>query len=103
MIAELLLLLGSLAFLIASLGLFRLPDPLARLHAGTKASSLAVLLMALAAALRFPQPGPLLLLAGIVALVFLTAPLACHSIASRVAGLGGDAGGKTSSDSKCTK
>ncbi len=97
MIAELLLLLGSLAFLIASLGLFRLPDPLARLHAGTKASSLAVLLMALAAAFRFPQPGPLLLLAATVALVFLTAPLACHSIASRLVV------GKNRGDSKCTK
>jgi multicomponent Na+:H+ antiporter subunit G len=82
MIAHFLLLLGSLAFLIASLGLFRLPDPLARLHAGTKASSLAVLLMLVAAVIRFP--GSWWLCAGTAALVFLTAPLGCHAIARRI-------------------
>jgi len=84
MISEILLLLGSLSLLIASLGLFRLPDPLARLHAGTKGSSFAILLLVAAAAIRFHDPGSLLLLAGTLALVFLTAPLACHAIARRV-------------------
>ena len=82
MIPHLLLLLGSMAFLIASLGLFRLPDALARLHAGTKASSLGVLLMMVAAAIRFP--GSALLCAAAVAVVFLTAPLGCHAIARRL-------------------
>ena len=55
-LAELLILLGSLCFIIASLGLFRMPDSLARLHAATKASSLGVLLMMTGAMLRFPEP-----------------------------------------------
>lgn len=82
MILHLILLLGSLAFLIASLGLFRLPDPLARLHAGTKASSLGVLLMLSAALIRFPDAW--LLCVGSAGLVFLTAPLGCHAIARRL-------------------
>ncbi|MBT8043780.1 MAG: monovalent cation/H(+) antiporter subunit G [Verrucomicrobiae bacterium] len=84
MISNLLLLLGSIAFLIASLGLFRLPDSYARLHAGTKASSFGVLLMVIAAALEFYDLSSLLLLAGTLVLTFLTAPLACHAIATRV-------------------
>jgi multicomponent Na+:H+ antiporter subunit G len=87
MILHFILLLGSLAFLIASLGLFRLPDALSRLHAGTKASSLAVLLMLGAAAVRFPSSA--LLCFGCVLLVFLTAPLGCHAIARRLVRLKG--------------
>jgi multicomponent Na+:H+ antiporter subunit G len=84
MIANALLLLASLSFLVASLGLLRLPDPLARLHAGTKASSLAVLLCAAAALLRFPTPGAVTLSLATLALVFLTAPLASHAIARQL-------------------
>lgn len=81
MIASLLFLLASLFYLIAGLGLLRLPDSLARLHAGTKASSLATTL-ALAAA--FAHHGTLwsgLMCAGSLLFVFLTAPLASHAIA----------------------
>lgn len=84
MIQEFLLLLGSVFFLIAALGLWRLPDPLARLHAGTKASSLGVLLLLLAAALRFPDPGSLFLIVATLLLVFITAPLGSHAISRRL-------------------
>lgn len=84
MITGILFLLGSLAFIIASLGLFRLPDAYARLHAGTKASSFAILLMVIACVLEFSDPASLLLLGGTLLLVFITAPLACHAIATRV-------------------
>lgn len=84
MISSFLLLIGSLAFLIASLGLFRLPDSYARLHAGTKASSFGVLLMVIAAGIRFYDISSIFLLMGTLALTFLTAPLACHAIATRV-------------------
>ncbi len=77
-------LLGSLCFLIASLGLFRMPDPLSRLHAATKASSLGVLLLGLSAIIRFPTPGVILLALAIIFLIFLTAPMACHAIAIRL-------------------
>jgi multicomponent Na+:H+ antiporter subunit G len=86
MIANVFILLGSLSFLIAALGLWRMPDELARLHAGTKASSLGVLLLAVGAGFRFPEPGVIALLAGMVVLVFLTAPLGCHAIAKRLVG-----------------
>ena len=84
MIASSLLILGSLAFLIASLGLFRLPDAYARLHAGTKASSFGVLLMVIAAAIEFHDLSSIILLTATLVLTFITAPLACHAIAARV-------------------
>jgi multicomponent Na+:H+ antiporter subunit G len=84
MISEILILLGSLSFMIASLGLWRLPDPFARLHAGTKAASLGVLLLLVAAALRFHDPGSLVLIAATLLLVFITAPLGGHAIARRL-------------------
>lgn len=85
MISEILILLGSLFFVIASIGLWRLPDPFARLHAGTKAASLGVLLLLLAAAVRFHDPGSLILIGATLLLVFVTAPLGGHVIARRIA------------------
>lgn len=81
MIASFLLLGAALFYLIAGVGLLRLPDSLARLHAGAKASSLATIL-ALAAA--FAHHGGLwtgIMCAGALLFVFLTAPLASHAIA----------------------
>lgn len=84
MISEILILLGSGFFLIASIGLLRLPDPFARLHAGTKAASLGVLLLLVAAALRFHDFNSLVLIGATLILVFVTAPLGCHAIARRL-------------------
>lgn len=83
-VSELLVLLGSLCFIIASLGLFRMPDPLARLHAGTKASSLGVVLMMTGAIIRFPEPFVIFLGIVTLLLIFITAPLASHAIAIRL-------------------
>jgi len=84
MIVDLLALLGSLSFLIASIGLIRMPDPIARIHAATKASSLGVILFTTAAAIKFPTAGNLFVTATILVLVLLTAPMACQAIASRL-------------------
>lgn len=84
MIADLLVFFGSLAFLIASIGLVRMPNSLARVHAATKASSLGVILFSTATAIKFPTPGSLFLSATILILVLLTAPMACQAIASRL-------------------
>ncbi|MCU0796773.1 MAG: monovalent cation/H(+) antiporter subunit G [Akkermansiaceae bacterium] len=84
MIAEFLVLLGSVFFLIAAVGIIRLPDLMARLHAGTKAASLGVILLLGAAAIRFHDLGSLVMIALTLALVFLTAPLGSHVIAKRV-------------------
>ena len=80
MIASILFLLAGLFYLVAGLGLVRLPDPLARLHAVTKASSLAT---ALALAAAFSHHGgwwAALLCGSTLLFVFLTAPLASHAI-----------------------
>ena len=84
MIVDILALLGSLCFLVASIGLLRLPDSFARIHAATKASSLGVLLIVVAAMVKFPTAGNLFISLMIIILVFLTAPLACQAIASRL-------------------
>lgn len=84
MIVELFALLGSLCFLIASIGLLRMPDSFARIHAATKASSLGVIFLALAALIEFPTPGSAFISVMTVVLVFLTAPMACQAIASRL-------------------
>lgn len=84
MITEILAILGSLCFLIASIGLIRLPDPFARIHAATKASSLGVLLFVIAAMVKFPSPGSIFMALMIGVLIFLTAPLACLAISSRL-------------------
>ncbi len=84
MIVDILALLGSLCFLVASIGLIRLPDSFARIHAATKASSLGVLLFVIAAMVKFPTAGNIFISFMIGVLVFLTAPLACQAIASRL-------------------
>jgi len=84
MIVDLLALLGSLCFLIASVGLLRLPDSFARIHAATKASALGILLLVLAAMIQFPAPGSIFISLMTMVLVFLTAPMACQAIASRL-------------------
>ena len=84
MIVDFLALLGSLCFLIASVGLLRLPDSFARIHAATKASSLGVLLLVLAAIIQFPTPGSIFISLMTLVLVFLTAPMACQAIACRL-------------------
>jgi multicomponent Na+:H+ antiporter subunit G len=84
MICHTLLLLGSIFFLIASVGVWRLPDPLCKLHAGTKASSFGLLLMLPAAAMRFHDLNSLLLIGATLVLVFVTAPLGSHAIARRL-------------------
>ena len=84
MIVDFLALLGSLCFLIASVGLLRMPDSFARIHAATKATSLGVFLLVLAAVIQFPTPGSIFISLMTLVLVFLTAPMACQAIASRL-------------------
>ena len=84
MLASILFLAGSLFFAVAARGLFALPDPLARLHAGTRGASLGTLLMVAGAALARPEPWATGLAALTALFVFVTAPLASHAIARRL-------------------
>lgn len=83
-LSHFILLLGSLLFLISSLGLFRMPDSFSRVHAATKASSLGVIFCASAAAIEFQSAYAIFSALAIVVLVFLTAPMACHTISERL-------------------
>lgn len=84
LLSHLLAFLGSLCFLIASIGLYRMPDAFSRIHAATKASSLGVILLAASAATYFRTLEAIVLAGLIVFLIFLTAPLACHCISSQL-------------------
>ncbi len=81
-IAALFMLVGSIMALISAIGIIRFPDVYTRSHAGTKSSTLAVLLTLLGAFIHFAvEQGfySVRLLLGIV-FVFLTAPVAGHLI-----------------------
>ena len=76
----LLMLLGSIFCLVASVGIVRLPDALTRMHAATKTGTLGTGLLIIAEALFYRQLGISLRAATVIALVVLTAPVAAHLI-----------------------
>lgn len=81
-IGALLILIGSLISVISAIGVIRFPDVYSRSHAGTKSSTLAVLLTLTGAFLYFWLVQGFIsvrLLLGIV-FVFLTAPVSGHLI-----------------------
>jgi multicomponent Na+:H+ antiporter subunit G len=80
-IASILLTLGGLFLLAAAWGVARLPDPLARQHAATKAGTLALLLIALGAAFAMPDPAWLWRLAALILFLMITLPVASHLLA----------------------
>ncbi|MGJ9459065.1 Na+/H+ antiporter subunit G [Oceanobacillus sp. CF4.6] len=91
-IAALFMLIGAIMAVISAIGIIRFPDVYTRSHAGTKSSTLAVLLTLSGAFLYFAvEQGfySVRLLLGIV-FVFLTAPVAGHLItrAAYTAGVG---------------
>lgn len=81
-VASILLLVGTAFTLIGSIGLVRLPDFYARVHAPTKATTLGVSSVLAAAALTIPggvvAVGLKLLL--VIVFLFLTAPIGAHMV-----------------------
>ncbi|MBY7144964.1 Na+/H+ antiporter subunit G [Virgibacillus sp. NKC19-3] len=77
----LLILIGSIMAVISAIGIIRFPDVYTRSHAGTKSSTLAVLLTLLGALIFFwvRDSFSVRLILGIV-FVFLTAPVSGHLI-----------------------
>jgi len=75
------LILGSLFTLVAAFGILRLPDVYMRMHAITKASSLATIFFILAVTVAYP--GWRVFLGGLllVAFVIATAPISTHVLA----------------------
>ncbi len=69
---------GAALVLLAGVGVVRLPDVYARMHAATKASTLGIGLIGLGGAILLPEGRSKMLLA--IALIFVTAPSAAHLI-----------------------
>ena len=76
-----LLLLGAAFIFIASLGLIRFKDLYSRMHATTKATSFGILLIIIGIGLFFSSGIIWLKAFLVVVFIYLTAPLAAHSIA----------------------
>ncbi|MEO8697418.1 MAG: monovalent cation/H(+) antiporter subunit G [Acidimicrobiales bacterium] len=84
MIGELLTLIGSILVLISALGVVRFADPLARMHALAKASTLGLLLILVGAAINLSDMNDItsVALAGI--LHILTSPPASNMVSRAI-------------------
>ena len=73
-----LLVLGAVMMFLTGLGIYRMPDVFTRMHAATKAASLGVAFLLIAAAIDFRDAGVTAKSVVTVLFVFLTAPVAGH-------------------------
>jgi multicomponent Na+:H+ antiporter subunit G len=96
LIGEILLLIGSAFLFLGSLGLVRMPDMFNRLQAGTKASTLGAMTIALSSI--FLLPGSIGKAILIVAFIAFSNPVASNSIARSAYGAGVPFTGKTKRD-----
>lgn len=79
-IAGILVLLGGVFALIAAVGVLRLPDVLTRMHASTKAGTLASALILIAVAILFGSTTVVAKAVATIIFLMLTAPLAAHML-----------------------
>lgn len=79
-VASGLLLAGSALALSAVVGLYRLPDVYARMHAATKPATLGVALCLAGAAVRADDPSDVAKLVAAIVFQLLTAPVAGHLV-----------------------
>jgi multicomponent Na+:H+ antiporter subunit G len=98
MIPDIIIFLGACFILIAALGILRFGDIFSRLHATTKATSFGILLILIGISLHFSTWLIILKALLIVLFIFLTAPLAAHSIAKSL-GIRAPSGKEDPSDS----
>ena len=80
-IISFLLISGSAFVLLAALGTLRFPDMLSWIHATTKATSFGLLLILTGLGLFFNNPIIYFKAFLVIVFIYLTAPLAAHSIA----------------------
>jgi multicomponent Na+:H+ antiporter subunit G len=71
---------GALFFLVAAIGIVRLPDLYTRMHAAAKASAFGAVLMLAGTALHFRDLWTILEVVVIVVFLFITTPVATHLI-----------------------
>lgn len=77
--------LGAILLVVSAVGLYRLPDALARQHAATKSATLALGLILLSSALQAQTGAWWIRIALIVMFLFLTLPVASHMLARAAA------------------
>jgi multicomponent Na+:H+ antiporter subunit G len=87
-LAGALVVLGGALALVAGVGVLRLPDVFARMHAATKPATLGLVLLVLGAALQMDSAADDATLALVVALQFLTAPAGAHLVGRAAARAG---------------
>lgn len=75
------IMIGSFFILVAAIGILRFNDIFSRLHATTKATSFGILLVITGVVVFFLNITVLLKALLIIFFIYLTAPLAAHSIA----------------------
>ena len=75
-----LLVAGASLAVVAGIGLHRFPDVFARMHAATKPATLGLALVLAGAALRADEVGDAAKLLLVLALQFITAPVAAHLV-----------------------
>lgn len=79
-ISTILLTLGALLMLLAGIGILRMPDVFLRMSATSKAATLGVILIMVAAAVYFNDLGVTARAIGIVIFIILTVPISAHMI-----------------------
>ena len=76
-----LIFLGATFMLVAAIGLIRFTDLYSRMHATTKATSFGLLLLIIGVSLFFNTGTVWIKALMVIVFIYLTAPLAAHSIA----------------------
>ncbi len=89
-IAIILMFLGSVFILIASIGLLRFRESFSRMHATTKATLFGLLLILVGVSLYFLSLILVLKALLVIIFIYLTAPLAAHSISRTIGKTGKD-------------
>ena len=88
-VASVLMAAGAALAMIGGIGVLRLPDVFARMHAATKAPTLALVMVAIGAAVRVGGASDVMFLVLVVVLQLATAPVGAHLI-GRAAYASGD-------------
>jgi len=86
MIVSSFIIIGSIALLIASIGILTMPGLLCKIHAAAKATTVGVTFMAIGYFITNPTLDTALICTAIVLFLFFTVPIACHVISSRYIG-----------------
>jgi len=84
LIVQICCLVGSLAILLAAVGMLRFPDFYTRAHAATKASAFGLAVILLAVCVAFPQANVILKSVFALVALFLTLPVATQALADAV-------------------